>query len=72
MRCNFDNLFLMSLNEIFVIFYEHAGVPLYSCENYSLRFQEICHIQLRLVCFELYHLYLGMEQLFCQFHNIFF
>ena len=50
----------------------HTGVTLYSCEDCSLKFQEICHIQLRLVCFELYHLYLEMEQLFCQFHDFFF
>jgi len=55
-----------------LFFYEHAGVPLYSCENYSLRFQEIYRIQLKLVCFELYHLYLGMEKLSRQFLDILF
>ena len=34
--------------------------------------QEIYHIQLGLVYYELYHLYLEMEQLIHRFHDIFF
>ena len=49
-----------------------AGVTLYNCEDCLLRSQEIYHIQLRLVYFELYHLYLEMEQLLHRFHDIFF